>query len=200
MIKRIFDIIVSITALTLLLPVFIIVYLYVKSDSEGPVFFKQTRIGRNSVQFVLFKYRSMYFSTPQQSKVGKEHSKQAARNNYQTTVVNDPRITKAGRFIRKYYLDELPQLINVLRGDMSIVGPRPDAPVQEVDYSISQWERRHRVTPGMTGLAQLYQGNAKFTASTRIALDLFYAKKSSLCFDMSLLLRTIMHVLRGSSF
>jgi undecaprenyl phosphate N,N'-diacetylbacillosamine 1-phosphate transferase len=199
MLKKTFDFLVSLILLMILTPLFLLIALYIKIDSRGPVFFKQNRVGKNKLSFKVFKFRSMYYEGNNIGQIDEGASLKKSRENYHTTKKNDPRITKAGIRIRKYYLDELPQIINVLKGEMSLVGPRPDAPAQEADYSSKAWTRRHTIRPGITGLAQIYKENPKFSAKMRIALDLYYVKKSGLIFDMYILFQTFVSVLKGSS-
>ena len=116
-----------------------------------------------------------------------------------STAVGDPRITRMGHFIRRTSLDELPQLFNVLRGDMSWVGPRPDVPAQKGNYSDADWRARHRVRPGITGLAQATLRSAA-TPAQRLALDLEYVERASLLFDLKILLLTVRQVLGKGSY
>ena len=138
--KRVFDIVLSGLILFLILPLFPILAFLIKRGSEGPVFYIQTRIGRGGDEFYMLKFRSMRSDADQ---IG-GHS----------TMRDDPRITKIGKFIRRTSLDELPQVFNVLKGDMSLVGPRPAVPAQRQNYSQNEWQKRHSVRPGITGLAQ----------------------------------------------
>ena len=139
--KRLTDIVLSLTALALLSPVLLLAALAVLLDSGLPVFFKQTRIGLGGREFGMFKFRSMV--------------KNAASTGPYFTDTNDVRVTRVGQFIRRTSIDELPQIINVLLGDMSLVGPRPDVPVQQSLYAPEEWSRRCSVRPGITGLAQV---------------------------------------------
>ena len=140
LVKRLFDIVFSVLMLILLLPIFFLVGLAVFLDDGFPVFFLQDRVGRDGRVFVIFKFRSMIYH--------------ARHFGDYSTINRDPRITHVGRFIRRTSLDEIPQLLNVLRGDMSLVGPRPDVPEQVGLYSELDWTLRHKVRPGITGLAQ----------------------------------------------
>ena len=117
-----------------------------------------------------------------------------ARKDYKTTVNNDPRITRVGNVLRKFHLDELPQFYNVLIGDMSIVGPRPDVPAQKADYTSSQWIRRHKVKPGVSGLSQIYSSHKKYSHNLRIALDIKYTKRNNLIMDINIILHTALSV------
>ncbi len=204
MAKRLFDIVISSILLCLFSIPMLLISLAVKISSPGKVFFIQKRVGRGCKVFTMYKFRSMHANdTASQGEVdlkGVDIEKlKNLRKAFITTIKGDSRITPIGKVLRKFYLDELPQLLNVFVGDMSLVGPRPDVPVQKVDYSVKQWERRHRVRPGITGLAQIYKGRGGYSAHTRISLDLYYVKKSNLCLDLNILLRTVRHsVLQGS--
>lgn len=182
--KRSFDILVSLITLIILLPVFVIIALAIKLDSKGDVFFLQERVGRGRQTFGIYKFRSMVSGADQQGPY--------------FTSKNDARITKVGAFLRKTSLDELPQFINVLKGDMSIVGPRPDVPKMESLYTPEQWQERHLVRPGITGLAQATLRSSS-TMEQRTAMDLEYVSKHSLWFDLKILLLTVKQVLfKGS--
>ena len=174
--KRLTDIILSLIALGLLAPVLLLAALAVVLDSGLPVFFKQTRVGLGGREFGMFKFRSMV--------------KNAASTGPYFTDVNDVRITRAGQFIRRTSIDELPQIINVLLGEMSLVGPRPDVPVQQALYSPEDWSRRCSVRPGITGLAQV-KGRSAMTLQQRLALDLAYAGQASWWYDIQIMWWTV---------
>lgn len=181
MIKRLFDIVASLGALVLLSPVLLGTALAVAIESGFPVLFRQTRVGRHGHPFGMYKFRSMV--------------KNAASIGPYFTAANDPRITRVGRFIRRTSLDELPQLINVLTGDMSLVGPRPDVPAQQSLYSEADWAQRCSVRPGITGLAQaLYRSDS--TEAQRLEADLRYTREASLWLDLKICWWTIKR-LRG---
>ncbi len=171
MIKRCFDILASLVALLLLSPLLLGTALAVAIESGFPVLFRQTRVGRHGRPFGMLKFRSMV--------------KNAARIGPYYTSANDPRITRVGRFIRRTSLDELPQLLNVLQGDMSLVGPRPDVPAQQSLYSEADWAQRCSVRPGITGLAQaLYRSDS--TEAQRLEADLRYTREASLWLDLKI--------------
>jgi lipopolysaccharide/colanic/teichoic acid biosynthesis glycosyltransferase len=171
MTKRLFDIGASLVALLLLSPLLLGTALAVAIESGFPVLFRQTRVGRGGQTFGMFKFRSMV--------------KNAASIGPYFTSANDPRITRVGRFIRRTSLDELPQLINVLTGDMSLVGPRPDVPAQQNLYTEADWAQRCSVRPGLTGLAQaLYRSES--TEAQRLEADLRYAREASLWLDLKI--------------
>lgn len=178
--KRLFDILVSLSVLIPAAPLLIVIAVLIKLESRGPAIFKQQRVGRFGEPFYIYKFRSMVVN--------------AESSGPHFTQQSDPRITRVGRFIRKTSLDELPQLLNVLKGDMSLVGPRPDVPKQRADYSESEWNKRNQVRPGITGLAQAkLRSSATFVERTQ--MDLEYVDKSSLSFDLWVILLTIKQVL-----
>ena len=174
--KRLTDIVLSLTALMFLLPVRLLTALGVVLDSGLPVLFRQTRVGLGGREFGMFKFRSMV--------------KNAASTGPYFTDTNDVRITRVGQFIRRYSIDELPQIINVLLGDMSLVGPRPDVPVQKSLYLPVDWARRCSVRPGITGLAQV-KGRSNVTFEQRLTLDLDYAGRVSWWRDIQIMWWTV---------
>lgn len=183
--KRLFDVGVSMFGLLLGSPLMILVAVLIKLESKGPAIYKQKRVGRNGRIFLIYKFRSMVVDAD-------------AKGPY-FTQDNDPRITRTGKFVRKTSLDELPQLINVIKGDMSLVGPRPNAPVQRSDYSVEEWEKRNSVRPGVTGLAQATKRSAA-TLEERTSMDLEYVDKMSFLYDLKLILMTVKQVLvRGGN-
>lgn len=175
-IKRGFDIVVAAAALIILAVPISAAALAVRMHDYGPVLYRQTRVGRGGRPFRMFKFRSMIVDA---DKVG----------GY-ATMTADSRITPIGRFLRRTSIDELPQLFNVLRGDMSIVGPRPDVPAQEVLYDPGHWRLRHRVRPGITGLAQAVSRSTS-TAEERTKLDLAYVRAASIGMDIKIILMTL---------
>jgi exopolysaccharide biosynthesis polyprenyl glycosylphosphotransferase len=191
--KRLLDIAAAGTLLLLLSPVFIGVILAIRRDSPGPVFFKQTRVGRYGVLFPMWKFRSMYIDA--------EARKQAllAQNEMAGGVLfkmkDDPRITKVGRFIRKASIDELPQLWNVLKGDMSLVGPRPALPSEVNQYSLDE-RRRLEVIPGITCIWQV-SGRSDIPFDKQVGLDVEYIESQSFWLDVKLLLLTVPAVVLG---
>ena len=191
-IKRIFDIIFAFIILILLTPLLIFILSLIFIFEEGPAIFKQVRVGKKGTNFFIYKFRTMkYIKNEKYNGLvddGMNETKINARERFKTTQVNDKRITRIGRFIRPIHFDELPQLINIIKGDMSFVGPRPDVPVQEVDYLEKDWHMRISITPGITGLAQLYQCK-KLTERNK--LDRIYVKRKSFILDFKIILRTI---------
>jgi len=179
MLKRVFDVLVSGFALLVLAPVFLLLAVLIKLDSRGPVFFRQNRVGLGGAPFRIFKFRSMVVDAP---KLGPFY-----------TSAGDPRITRIGKLLRKTSLDELPQLLNVLLGEMSIVGPRPNVFEQRSQYTEEEWNLRNSVLPGITGLAQATKRSSA-TTEERNALDLDYVRHSSLVMDLRLILMTVRQV------
>jgi exopolysaccharide biosynthesis polyprenyl glycosylphosphotransferase len=191
--KRGIDIIISFAVLAMALPVFTVVPILIKLDSGGPVFFRQKRVGYNMRRFTMLKFRTMVENAAQLK------SELQSANEVDGPVFkikNDPRITRVGRLLRRYSLDELPQLINVLKGDMSLVGPRPPLASEVNEY---EWGHRRRLSmkPGITCLWQV-SGRNKLSFDNWVALDLEYIDNWSLRLDAMLLLRTIPAVLRGT--
>ncbi len=192
--KRVIDLAVSMLLLILLFPAMLVVSLIIKLDSKGPVFFKQERVGLNGRRFVLLKFRSMI--------VGAEKLLPSLweRNEMQGPVfklTNDPRVTRVGKILRKYSIDELPQLINVFRGDMSLVGPRPPLP-NEVSLYVRKHRRRLSMRPGLTCTWQVSGRNENSDFERWMELDLDYIDNWSLRRDLKLLVKTIPAVLLGS--
>jgi len=186
--KRVLDIFGSICGLILSSPVMLLVALAIKLDSRGPVFYRQTRVGGKRKHFEVIKFRSM--------RVDAEKGTGA-----QWAQEDDPRVTRVGRFLRKYRLDEFPQFLNVIRGDMSFVGPRPERPcfVEELRKAIPYYDERHSVRPGITGWAQVQYsyGSSVEDAFKKLEFDLFYLKNMSITFDLAIIFRTIRIVTGG---
>jgi exopolysaccharide biosynthesis polyprenyl glycosylphosphotransferase len=182
------DLVVSVIGLLVSLPVMLLVALAVRLDSKGPIIYRQTRIGRRGRCFEVAKFRSMTNNAE-------------SENGAQWASENDPRVTRVGRFLRKYRLDELPQFFNVIRGEMSFVGPRPERPyfVEELRKTIPYYDERHSVRPGLTGWAQVQYsyGSSIEDAFNKLEYDLFYLKNMSLAFDFAIIFQTIRIVLGG---
>lgn len=205
LLKRSLDIIGSIALLVILSPLLLAIAIVVRLTSEGPVLFRQFRIGQFGAPFTFYKFRSMY--TNNDSRIHQEYvarlidgeagsKKPGTSQESIFKLTNDPRVTPAGKFLRRTSLDELPQLFNVLFGDMSLVGPRPPLPYEYERYQM--WHRRRvfDVKPGITGLWQV-TGRSKTTFDEMVRLDLNYAKKWSLWLDLKILLKTPSAVLSG---
>jgi len=191
--KRMFDIAVASGLVIVLAPLLLVLALAVKLSSAGPVLFRQTRVGRNGSEFELLKFRTMV-SDAEQRKHELLELNQAAP---MFKIADDPRTTRIGRFLRRRSLDELPQLFNVLRGDMSLVGPRPL--ITEEDRLFSGWQRRrYHVAPGMTGPWQIL-GSSRVPMSDMVTIDYLYCANWSLWLDAKLLARTIPYVLSRRS-
>jgi exopolysaccharide biosynthesis polyprenyl glycosylphosphotransferase len=205
-VKRSMDIAGSIAALILFSPLFALIALAIKLTSKGPILFKQERVGRYGLRFTFLKFRSMQCGND--ARIHREYVKRfisgeadSARVSHTEDVVykiqNDPRVTRVGKFLRKTSLDELPQFINVLKGDMSLVGPRPPIPYELEGYQI--WHRRRVLEskPGITGLWQV-NGRSRLKFDDMVRLDLQYAKTWSLWLDIKILLRTPRAALFGT--
>jgi lipopolysaccharide/colanic/teichoic acid biosynthesis glycosyltransferase len=174
--KRLLDTVLSTFAVLGLSPLLLLTTLAIAAESGWPVLLRQTRLGLGGREFGMFKFRSMV--------------KNAAALGPYFTASNDPRITRVGRFIRRTSIDELPQLFNVLLGDMSLVGPRPDVPVQRALYTAADWQQRCSVRPGITGLAQVVIRSGG-SEGQRLALDLQYTREASLWLDLKILWWTL---------
>lgn len=185
--KRTADLILAVTGLCLVLPFFPFLALLIKLDSPGPIFYKQQRRGRGNVPFNAWKLRTM--------------TDGADRNNVHWTLDDDERITRLGRFIRKTHVDEVPQLLNILKGEMSLIGPRPEALslVEKYEREIPFYNERLMVTPGITGWAQINfsYGNSIEDTRQKLSYDFYYIKYRSITLDLAIFLRTIRTVLTG---
>jgi exopolysaccharide biosynthesis polyprenyl glycosylphosphotransferase len=194
-VKYLFDIIVTLIALPVSLPIWVFAALAIKMESTGPVLYKQVRIGLDGNAFTLYKFRSMHDGSDDASVRGDLQSLNEADGPV-FKMKNDPRVTKVGFFLRRTSMDEIPQLINVLRGEMSLVGPRPGLP-REVQRYGEREKRRLTVRPGLTCLWQI-QGRSNIPFDRWVDLDLEYIEKQSLWLDALILLKTIPAVLKGS--
>ncbi|MGZ8898982.1 MAG: sugar transferase [Limisphaerales bacterium] len=192
-IKRLLDILVSSAALLALSPIFALVAFLIKFEDRGPVFFAQRRVGKWGREFKMFKFRSMCVDAEQRLQA------LLAKNQHATGVTfkskDDPRITKIGKWLRKFSVDEFPQFYNVLRGDMSLVGPRPPVPREVAMYTPAD-RRRLEVTPGLTCFWQI-GGRADIDFPEQVRLDLQYIESQSLWLDVKILLKTVPAVLLG---
>lgn len=190
--KRVMDVTLAAIGLAALSPLIALVALAIKLDSKGPVFFKQKRVGRNGAEFGMYKFRTM---RPDAEEMKKKLMHLNERNGPVFKMANDPRITRLGRFLRKYSIDEAPQLLNVLKGEMSLVGPRPPLPGEVALYKPHHF-RRLEVTPGITGLWQVTARNvADFEEWVR--LDAHYIDHQGLFLDLWIMLRTPKAILSG---
>jgi lipopolysaccharide/colanic/teichoic acid biosynthesis glycosyltransferase len=200
-IKRTFDITVTSLGLIFLTPFFLAIALAIKLDSKGSVFYIHKRIGKDGVPFKLYKFRSMVIGAPDSNYldylrqlIESEKDRNGKALPYRK-LRDDPRITRVGRFLREYYFDELPQLWNILKGDMSLVGPRPHVQL-EVDNYTSEQRKRLSVRPGITGLWQA-TGKVDSSFSELISLDVEYIDNWSLSLDIRIILRTLSVILKG---
>lgn len=174
--KRLMDAALSLLGLLILAPVWLVVAAAIVLESGRPVLFRQTRVGLHGREYGMYKFRSMVHN--------------AATLGPYYTVPGDPRITRVGRWIRRTSVDELPQLLNVLRGEMSLVGPRPDVPAQRSLYTAEQWAERTSVLPGITGLAQA-KLRSEATDEQRLALDLGYVRGRTVWLDLKIMWWTL---------
>lgn len=185
--KRLFDMVFSVLGIAISLPIAFVIALLIKLDSKGPIFFKQERVGQYGRIFNIIKFRSMYVD--------------AEKNGPVWAQDNDTRVTRVGRYLRLVRLDEIPQFVNVLRGDMSFVGPRPERPyfVDQLSQLIPYFSQRHTVKPGITGWAQIKHHYTSTTESAieKLKYDLFYVKNMSISLDILILLLTVKVVLFG---
>lgn len=184
--KRIFDIIVSFIALIVLLPVFLIISVIVKLSSKGPVFFTHERLGLNNKYIKIYKFRTMVSGAENMIDLLTEEQQQEYAREFKIT--DDPRITKAGNILRKTSLDELPQLINILKGDLSIVGPRPIVKAELKNYE-KYADRLLSVKPGLTGYWQTH-GRSDVSYSERVKMDMYYIDNRSLWMDIKIIFKT----------
>jgi len=182
--KRVIDIISSIIIIFFSIPVILIVSILIKRDSKGPIFYSQNRTGLNGKDFKIYKLRTM--------------TQDAENKGVKWAEVNDPRITSIGQFLRKSRLDEIPQCWNVLKGDMSLIGPRPERPefIQSLSKKIPYYDLRHLVKPGLSGWAQVMYpyGSSTDDSLKKLEYDLYYIKNQSMYLDLSIALRTILTV------
>lgn len=192
--KRVLDVVGSACALTLLSPLFALLAIAIKLEDGGPILFPQIRVGRHGREFRMFKFRSMHVDAEQRLK------ELLAQNHHTTGVTfkikDDPRITRVGKWMRKFSFDELPQFWNVLIGDMSLVGPRPPVPREVALYSLAD-RRRLAITPGITCIWQI-SGRAEIDFPGQVQLDVRYIESRSLWQDIKILCKTIPAVLSGT--
>jgi lipopolysaccharide/colanic/teichoic acid biosynthesis glycosyltransferase len=178
LLERILDLLISLPAIILLSPVFVVIWAAIRISSKGPVIFKQQRVGKNGRPFMFYKFRTM--------KTGVDPFGPSPK------AADDLRLTKVGKFLREYSLDELPQLFNVLKGDMSIVGPRPLYVSQIAEWNERQ-KKRLLVKPGLTGLAQI-SGRGELTREEKLELDVKYVETAGFWLDLRIILTTIAQV------
>ena len=191
-VKRVIDVILASIALILLSPVFAIIAIAIKIDSKGPVFFAHKRIGKNGNIIKLYKFRSMVINAEELIKSFTPEQMREYKENYKLT--NDPRITKVGKFLRKTSLDELPQLINIINGDLSIIGPRPVVADELEKYGVNK-DKFLSVTPGLTGYWAA-NGRSNTTYEQRMEMELYYIDNLSLKMDIKVFFKTILSVVK----
>ncbi|KRL87464.1 sugar transferase [Ligilactobacillus apodemi] len=193
-IKRVFDFCASLLGIIILSPLFLVIALLIKLEDRGPVFYKQKRVGKDQREFNMFKFRSMHVDADKRLA---ELKKQNEVEGPMFKMKNDPRVTRIGHFIRKTSIDELPQLFNVLRGEMSLVGPRPPLPSEVKEYTDYDMQRL-LVVPGCSGLWQATVRNS-VGFHEMVQLDLEYIQKSSIWFDIKILFMTIKILFKPNS-
>lgn len=184
--KRLFDIVAATCGIIVLSPLMIIIAVLIKAEDHGPIFYKQVRVGKNGKIFKMYKFRSMFVNADQML------AKLKGKNDVEGPMFkmkDDPRVTKIGHFIRKHSLDELPQFFNVLKGDMSLVGPRPSLPSEVAEYSDYDMQRLY-VIPGCTGLWQATERN-EVGFNEMVRLDLKYINNSNIIYDFWIIWKTI---------
>lgn len=191
--KRALDLLISLAALILLFPLFVLTAMAIYFENPGPVFYAQTRVGHNGRHFRFYKFRSMIVDADRMKTHLASHNESADGVIFK--MKKDPRITRVGRVIRQFSIDELPQLVNVLKGDMSLVGPRPPLPEEVVQYTLEQRKRLH-IRPGITCIWQV-SGRSGIPFADQVRLDLDYIQSTDLLTDLKILLQTIPAVLTG---
>jgi lipopolysaccharide/colanic/teichoic acid biosynthesis glycosyltransferase len=208
-VKRAIDIALASALIVLAAPLLLLLWCLVRSTSTGPALFRQERLGRDMRPFTMLKLRSMYadnddrthraYVTTMLSAEGAEEAEEEvpARNKALFKLTGDPRVTPLGAWLRRTSLDELPQLINVLRGEMSLVGPRPMLP-WEAELLAAPYRRRFTVKPGITGLWQV-KGRSRLSMRTALELDVEYTRRRSVILDLSILARTVPALFRGGA-
>lgn len=191
--KRFIDIIIGTIGLIVCIPIFIIIGIAIKIDSKGPVFFKHKRIGKHGKKLEIYKFRTMIENAEEAMKNFTEEQKKEFAENFK--LENDPRVTRVGKILRKTSLDELPQIINILKGEMSIIGPRPVVKSELEKYGSNQ-NKFLSVAPGLTGYWAA-NGRSDVSYEERMALELYYVNNRSLILDMKIFFKTIGSVLKG---
>lgn len=184
-IKRFMDIFIALIALLVTLPLMVVFGVLIILESNGSCFYSQTRVGKDGKLFTIYKLRSMYID--------------AEKGGPRWAQENDPRVTKIGRYIRKTRIDEIPQLINIIKGDMSMVGPRPERPyyIHKFNKEIPEYNHRLTIIPGLTGWAQV-NGGYELSPREKLEKDLYYIKNQSIWLDFKIILKTIKILLSGN--
>lgn len=193
-VKRVFDIVMSLAALIALSPVFLIISMCVYLGDPGPVIYSHIRIGKNGKPFKMWKFRSMYKNS--EKMIDQLTPEQIHQYQTEFKIDNDPRITKIGGYLRRTSLDELPQLVNVLFNDMSLIGPRPLVESEVQMYYSDRYHELLSMKPGITGYWQAYaRNNATYQSGERQEMELYYVNHASIWFDIKILFRTVITVL-----
>ena len=194
-IKRLFDIFLSLILFLILIPLLTIFMILIKFDSKGPFIYKHKRLGKNNKNIYVYKIRTMYNDSDKtlNKMLEDDEIKKEYLDNFK--VKNDPRITKLGKILRKYYLDELPQLINVIKGDMSLIGPRPIVEEEKKKYG-EKIDKLLSVKPGLTGY-WIVNGHNITDYKKRVELELFYVDHQSIILDLKIFIKTIKIILNG---
>lgn len=196
LIKRLFDIVISLIALIFVIPITIVIFLIdCFGDNKGPVFYKQRRIGKNHKPFYIYKYRSMIIDADKRLRANKELYDLYVKSSYKLPSDKDPRITKFGRFMRKSSLDELPQFFNILKGDMSLIGPRPVVEEELKEYG-DRVDKFLSVVPGAMGYWQA-SGRSSILYPERCNVELYYVDHASLCFDIKIIFKNIISIFKA---
>lgn len=194
-VKRLIDLIGAILGVIVLLPIFLIVALAIKlEDPKGPIFYAHQRLGKNGELIPVYKFRSMYQNADKMIDSFNEEQKKEYQENFK--LKNDPRVTKIGKILRKTSLDEIPQLVNVIKGEMSIVGPRPIVK-QELEKYAGYEDLLLSVQPGLTGMWQAF-GRSDISYEDRVQMDVEYVNNKSLILDLKIIIYTVISVIKGT--
>lgn len=191
-VKRIFDIFSATCALVIFSPIFLVLSIWVRFDSKGPVFFGHTRIGKDGRNIKVYKFRTMVVNAQEVFNNFTEEQKREFEKNFK--LDNDPRITKVGGFLRRTSLDELPQLVNIIKGDMSVVGPRPIVEKEKIKYG-KYMDRLVTIKPGLTGFWQA-NGRSDTSYEERVKMDMYYIDNRSLLLDIKIIFKTVISVVK----
>lgn len=194
--KRIMDIIVSLVALFCMIPLFLLLFVvYHFGHDRGPLFYKQERVGKNGQKFLIYKFRSMIVDAENKLRANPQLYQEYLKNNYKIPAEKDPRITSLGRFLRKTSIDELPQFINILKGEMTLIGPRPIIEEELHEYG-DQVDKLLSVTPGAMGYWQA-SGRSNIGYPERCDYELYYVDHASFIFDLKILFKNIISIFKG---
>ncbi|MBK87046.1 MAG: sugar transferase [Flavobacteriaceae bacterium] len=185
---------IALIVMILCSPLFLLILIILYKNR--PIFFFQNRIGKDLKIFKIIKFRTMLYNEFSDIQLNDGDNLKEKRELYKTTETGDSRVTKFGIILRKYHLDELPQLINIFKGDMNLIGPRPDVPVQKFDYTEKDWRIRNSVKPGITGLSQISEYKSE---KERQALDVYYVKNKNFWMNLKICIMTIIKIAKGNS-